>query len=299
MAGKAPKAPHERVVIAVDHDELELFLRTTPIPPEKFALVRHRIDVLIVAVRNFEMDIGITPEGELLVKRASEAIVKFLEAAGAIDELTASFKQIETPRRRYMDDAEREFYVPEVGEIELRRNLVGALTKVFSPVFLNRHEINFLDFMEDLPRPGTRQPLRDPFPKSRGIQFNEEGFRSAVRRDANPITVSILHQIAEALRKTAKDLEPKKKGGGPKDNPIRDFLLANIAELWVGVFDGQRAAYVKDTNPFVDFAEGICALLKVSSYSTEHHVKEALKPWRARRGRKLPPKNRKLSPKPR
>jgi len=159
MAGKAPKAPHERVVIAVDHDELELFLRTTPIPPEKFALVRHRIDALIVAVRDFEMDIGITPEGELLVKRASEAIVKFLEAAGAIDELTASFKQIETPRRRYMDDAEREFYVPEVGEIELRRNLVGALTKVFSPAFLNRHEINFLDFMEDLPPPGTRQPF--------------------------------------------------------------------------------------------------------------------------------------------
>lgn len=296
MAEKASKNLQERVVFAVNHDALENFLLTTAVPKEKYSLVHNRIDALIEAVRHIEVDIGITQEGELLVKRASEPISAFLEAADGIDRVTAVLKNIDAPRRRFLDNTKREFYVPEVGEKELREHLLVALTKVFSTDFLDYYKINYSDFVKFRLMPGTRPPLREPRSRSGDVEFNAESFQLALQREVTPLTAAILQTVAYAFRLAAEDLKPKRKGGGAKNNPVRNFLLANVAELWVDVFEGKRAAYVKDTNPFIDFAEGICELLKVRSYFTEHHAKEALKLWRAQKGRNQPQKKQKLSP---
>lgn len=298
MPTKQKKNRPERVVEHIDHKALGTLLTNAQFPPESFSLAHQRLDSLVAAVRTMESDIGVTPDDELQYKRAQQPAEAFRKSAKALNAIAVELDLIEAPRKRHWNDPASEFYVPEVGSEQLQDAFNNSLVQIFEPSFLSPFGINISEFYNIEQYDGVRPPLREPYGRPcKSVPFDEMSFRSALGRQAIPTATAIMKQLSVALSNAAESLKSEEKRGGAAPNPIRDFVLINIVQLWYESFNGKKAIYVDEAyREFFDFTRGICKLLGVASYCSEYHLKATVSYWKKRSGRKLSRKKTKLSP---
>ena len=268
-----------------DH-EIHAEFKNRRIPKEKFEAIQNWIREILVFVRQYEEDIGISPAGKLLIKNAQHPIAQFSRASESLADVRKHLDRIDTPRQRYKLDPSRQFYFPETGADQLRRELAYELAKLFTPSRFDHLELNLSQFITTLSsRTGNhsmRGSLRGEKPE---ILFDREGFQSATESEANPIAAIIIEHINKAFLRAAESLKPLQKRGGANSNPIKELILTNLPQLFQEVFNN-KAVYVDDAyRDFFDFAWSICKLLGVPSYCTVYQLKQGIKHWKKHSGR--------------
>ena len=282
MPKKRTSTGAERVVETLDHKALDTLLQEANFPPQNYPLAHERLDKFIAVVRVVERDTGITADAQLKLKRAQKVAEEFKKSAKALSAIVNQLALIDAPRQRHRNDPNSEFYVPEVGANQLQDALTEALAKIYSPTFLVSFGFTIGDFFKVAANEGGHPPLRDPFHRTnQSLKFDEEALRSALATQATPLTRAIVNQLALGLFNAAETLMPHQKRGGAAPNPIRDLILPNIIQLWYEGFEGKKGIYVDETyRDLLNFAQQICSLLGVPSYSSEYHVKAAITRWK-------------------
>jgi hypothetical protein len=287
MAKKTRRAqPIERVKLQVSDHEIHAEFKNGQIPLKKFEVIQNWIREILVFVRQYEEDIGISRAGKLLIKNAQHPIAQFSQASKSLADVRIHLDRIDAPRQRYKLDPNRPFYFPEAGADQLRRALAYELAKLFTPTRFDHLELNLSQFTRVAPSRTGDRSMRGPL---RGgdqeIQFDRAGFQSAAEREANPIAAIIIEHIDKAFLRAVESLKPLRKRGGADTNPIRELILTNLPQLFKKIFD-DKAVYVDDAyRDFFDFAQSICKLLGVPAYCTAYQLKEGIKRWKKHSGR--------------
>jgi hypothetical protein len=285
MAKKTRRAqPIERVRFEVSELEIRAEFEDRKIPPEKLEIIEKWIQDILIFVRAYEEDIGITRDGKLRIKNVRHPITQFTRASKSLVTVRKQLDQIDAPRQRYKHDPNRPFYFPETGADQLRRALAYELAKVFTPTRFDHLELDLSQFTTVSPSRSDDRSMRGPLrAEDRPLQYDRFGFQSAAEREANSITAMILDHIDKAFLQAAEDLEPLRKKGGADPNPIRELILTNVPNLFKEIY-GDKAVYVDDAyRDFFNFARSICKLLGVPSYCNTYQLKEGVKRWKKRR----------------